>query len=272
MSFEKDYLELGKEILRDGEIVKSRNGTTKQLFSTQLRFDLQEEFPILTTRKSFYKGVLGEFRALMNAPFDNIQHMKDHGVNYWDLWACEQTGHLNVDYGNEGERVLNENGDTQMSEIVRMLKEEPHSRRIILNYWNPDNVYALENKLSLPCCWYGMQFHVRNNEYLDIIWNQRSCDLALGIQADALLASMFAIVLGNQTGYKPGKITMNLGNTHLYEEHWENFELQAQREPLKSPTWKLNAPKGMDYKEFKPEMLELEGYEHLEAIKYLLKA
>lgn len=272
MAFEKDYLELGLEILKKGEVVEGRNGTTKQLFGTQLTFDLQEEFPIITTRKSFYKGVFGEFAALMNAPFDNVQHMRDFGVNYWELWSDQETGRLKVDYGNEGERVLNAQGDTQMTEVIRMLLNEPHSRRIILNYWNADNLCNTEDPLSLPCCWYSLQFHVRSNEYLDIIWNQRSCDLALGIQADAMLASLFAIVLGNQVGLKPGKITMNLGNTHLYEEHWDLFEMQAARTPLKSPEWTLNAPQGMHYKEFRPEMLVLEGYQHLDPIKYLLKA
>lgn len=270
--FEKNYLDLGLKILKEGEVVKSRNGITKQLFSEQLKFDLQEEFPILTTRKSFYKGILGEFAALMNAPFNNVQHMKDFGVNYWDLWSDVETGYLNVDYGNEGERVLNENGDTQMSEIIRMLKHDPHSRRIILNYWNTEHLYSLNNPLSLPCCWYSLQFHVRDNKFLDIIWNQRSCDLALGIQADAILASMFVIIIGNQVGLVPGRITMNLGNVHLYEEHWENFKFQASLDPLKSPEWKLNAERGMDYKKFRPEMLELKGYQHLSAIKYELKA
>jgi len=271
MSFEEDYLAFGKKILKEGEVVETRNGIVKQLFGCVLKFDLQKEFPILTTRKSFYKSVLGEFSALMNAPFDNIQHMKDFGVNYWDLWAGEN-GKLKVDYGNEGERPLNTKGDTQMSEIIRMLKEDPHSRRIILNYWNPDNVCNFDDPLSLPCCWYSIQFHVRNNKYLDIIWNQRSCDLALGVQADAILASAFSIVIGNQVGLKSGKIIMNLGNIHLYEEHWKQFAEQAEREPLKSPHWKLNAEQGMDYKEFREDMIKLSDYKHLEAIKYLLKA
>ncbi len=271
MSFEKDYLALGQEILRDGEEVEGRNGVTKQLFGTTLKFDLQEEFPILTTRKSFYKGVLGEFSALMNAPFDNVQHMKDFGVNYWDLWTGKD-GHLKVDYGNEGERVLNKQGDTQMSEIIRMLKDDPHSRRIILDYWNPDNLCNIEDPLSLPCCWYSLQFHVREDKYLDVIWNQRSCDLALGIQADALLAAMFAIVIGNQVGLEAGRITMNLGNTHLYEEHWEDFAMQAERKPLPSPKWEFNSVPGTDYKVFRKDQIILTGYEHLEPIKYLLKA
>jgi len=271
MSFEKDYLKLGQEILKDGEVVQGRNGVTKQLFGCVLKFDLQKEFPILTTRKSFYKSVLGEFAALMNAPFDNVQHMKDFGVNYWDLWTGEN-GRLKVDYGNEGERVLNSQGDTQMSEIIRMLKEDPHSRRIILDYWNPDNLCNTEDPLSLPCCWYSLQFHVREDKYLDIIWNQRSCDLALGIQADALLAAMFSIVIGNEVDLEPGRVTMNLGNTHLYEEHWEKFAMQAEREPLKSPVFELTLEKGASYKAFRPEHIILTGYEHLEPIKYLLKA
>ena len=177
-----------------------------------------------------------------------------------------------MDYGNEGERVLNSAGDTQMSEIIKLLKEDPHSRRIILNYWNADNMCNLDDPLSLPCCWYSLQFHVRDNKYLDIIWNQRSCDLALGIQADALLAAMFSIVIGNQVGLEAGRVTMNLGNTHLYEEHWEKFAEQASRTPLKSPDWKFNAEPGMDYKKFRKDMIELDGYEHLEPITYLLKA
>jgi len=272
MSFEQDYLALGQEIIADGELVEGRNGNTRQLFGTQLKFDLQKEFPILTTRKSFYKGVLGEFAALMNAPFDNVQHMRDFGVKYWELWTDQETGALKVDYGNEGERILNDDGDTQMSMIIDSLKNNPHDRRMILNYWNPDNLADKENPLSLPCCWYSLQFHVRDKKFLDIIWNQRSCDLALGIQADALLAAMFSIVIGNQVGLEAGRVTMNLGNTHLYEEHLEDFAKQAERKPLKSPEWKLNADSGMDYKTFRPNMIELSGYEHLEPIKYLLKA
>jgi thymidylate synthase len=271
MSFEKQYLKLGIDILKKGEEVQGRNGITKQLFATQLKFDLQKEFPILTTRKSFYKMILGEYAALMNAPFNNVQHMKDFGVNYWDLWADKTTGKLNIDYGNEGERILNESGITQMSEIVRMLKEDKHSRRIILNYWNADHVYSKDNPLSLHNCWYSLQFHVRKDKYLDIIWNQRSADLALGVQADAILASMFAIVIGNQVGLKPGIITMNLGNTHLYKEHWDKFAEQATYIPLKSPKWKLKAKKKMAYKDFRPDMLELIDYKHLEPIKYELK-
>jgi len=272
MAFEQDYLNMGLRILEEGERVQGRNGITKQVFGEVLKFDLQKEFPILTTRKSFYKGVLGEYAALMNAPFNNVQHMRDFGVKYWELWAEADTGYLNVDYGNEGERVLNENGDTQMSEIVRMLKEDPHNRRIILNYWNAENLYNLDDPLSLPCCWYSLQFHVRDKKYLDIVWNQRSCDLAIGIQADAILASAFAIVLGNQCGLEPGRVTMNLGNVHLYEEHWTTFEEQAERTPLTSPTFTLNMEPGAHYKDFRPEMLELHDYQHLPPMKYLLKA
>lgn len=270
--FEQNYLDLGLKILREGEIVKGRNGITKQLFGEFIEFDLQKEFPILTTRKSFYKGVLGEFAALMNAPFDNVQHMKDFGVNYWDLWADQETGRLKVDYGNEGARVLNEQGDTQMSIIIDQLKNDPHSRRIILNYWNAENVANTKDPLSLPCCWYGLQFHVRNNKYLDVKWEQRSCDWAIGIQADAILAAAFLIVLANQVGLVPGRCKMSLGNVHLYEEHWESFYEQTTRSPLKTPEWELTAEPGMDYKAFRPDMLVLNGYQHLEPIKYLLKA
>ena len=271
MNFEQEYLRLGMEIINEGEEVTGRNGVTRQLFGRSLVFDMMKEFPIITTRKSFYKSALGEFAAFMNAPFDNIQHMKDFGVNYWDLWSGS-TGNLNIDYGNEGERKLNANGDTQMSEIIRLLKDDPHSRRIILNYWNPDHLYDTDNPLSLPCCWYSIQFHVRKNRYLDIVWNQRSADWAIGVQADAILASMFSLIIGNQVGLLPGRVVMNFGNAHLYKEHWDDFKLQALRIPYDSPNWTFRGDKGMDYKEFRPDMFELLDYEHHSAIKYLLKA
>lgn len=268
--FERDYLDLGVNILLNGEEVQGRNGKTKQLFAEKLTADLSYGLPLLTTRKCYYKGVAGEFAAFMNAPFNNEKHLKKFGVNYWKKWAGPN-GELNLDYGNEGERIL-PNGKTQMEEIIDRLQNNPHDRRIILNYWNVDHIYNSENPLSLPCCFYAIQFHVRENKYLDILWNQRSADLAIGVAADIILASLFSIVIGNQVGLLPGKITMMFGNVHLYEEHWCKFLLQDKRDLYLMPMFKLNMEKGQNYKDFRPDMLEVVGYNHHEPINYELKA
>lgn len=268
--FEEKYLTIGKKILTDGETVMGRNGTTKQLFGETLKIDLQYGLPVITSRQMFYKGILGEFAALMNSPFDNISHFEKYGCNFWKDWA-DKNGNINVDYGNEANKPINKQGDSQMSEVVRMLKEDPHSRRIILNLWNPENVYNKENPLSLECCWFNLQFHVRDNLFLDIVWTQRSVDWAIGCPADMILASLYNIVIANQVGLIPGKIIANFGNVHLYEEHHFDFLEQTKREPFKSPDWQLNAPVGMEYKDFLPEMLGLIGYDYHEKIKYTLK-
>ena len=217
-SFNEAYEDLIVRILHQGDRRQSRNADTIGIFGQAISFNDLESgcMPIPRGRKYYAKGVIGEFAAFLKGP-KNVEDFEKFGCNYWKQWA-DETGILNLDYGNAWR---NFNGFDQMAALQKSLKDDPFSRRHLVTGWNPPN---LEN-LSLPCCHFAYQFYVREwhgIRYLDMKWDQRSVDTMLGLPADAIMASLWVVLLANELNYQPGRITMTFGDTHIYAAHEES--------------------------------------------------
>jgi len=262
-SFEINYKHLIDKVLTHGELRATRNGNTKALFAESLMFDLGEGFPILTGRKMFYKGVLGELAAMLRGP-KHVDDFKKFGCNYWGAWADED-GSLGLDYGNAW---LDYNGVNQLEKVINSLKNNPFDRRMLIDSWRPDKLDAL----SLPCCHYSYQFFVRGGEYVDMIWNQRSADTLIGIPSDAIFAAAWLTAIGSETKLIPGKVTMHFGDTHVYEEHVGSAIEYMKSKIYSLPKYEHNQKIGYPTVDFVPEDITLVDYQHGPAIKFELKA
>lgn len=267
MYFERQYKDLVNSILKNGEVRKTRNGLTKSLFGRSLTVDLREVedfIPLLNYRKLFPSGVFGEFAAFMHNA-KSVEEFESFGCNYWKLWG-DVTGRLELDYS---EQLFNFNGVNQLENLVKSLKEDPYSRRHIISLWRPDRF----DKISLQCCHYSYQFYVDNNNYLHMIWNQRSVDVMVGLPSDIILAYLWVKLLSNQLGYKPGTIMMSLGDCHIYKEHIAGAEEYLERlEPKLIPLAKLNVEPGFDITKFTKDCIVITQYDPHPAIKFELKA
>jgi len=214
-----------------------------------------------------YKGVLGELAAMLRGP-KHIKDFEEYGCNYWKEWA-DDDGSICVDYGNSW---LDFGGYRQLQQLVEGLKNDPHGRRHIVTGRKPDNL----DILSLPCCHLLYQWYVREDEFLDMIWYQRSADWMIGVPSDIVLAAAWNIIIANEVGLKPGKITMVFGDSHIYAEHYKATEVYLEQfgktNPMILPEYKLLIDEGRDHKLFTPEWFDIIGYHPQDAIKFQLKA
>lgn len=267
MNYEQDYRQLVKKILDTGELRDGRNGKTLTIFGETLKVDLSDtnEFPLLTGRKIFYKGVLGELAAMLRGP-KTLEDFKKFGCNYWDLWA-KQDGTINVDYGNSW---IDFNGIDQLERLRDSLMNDPRGRRHLVTGWRPDNLWTLD----LPCCHYAYQFYIRDGVYVDMLWHQRSCDTMIGLPSDVIFATAWLIIIANDLGYVPGVITMTLGDTHIYEEHIDQAKEYLKTLMSDTPTYVFSDPMLMyrDFREFEPSWLVIENYNPVTTMKFELKA
>lgn len=268
LKFEELYADLVKLILQTGEDKEGRNGITRSIFDTALHIDMSEMnfFPLLTGRKMYPHGILGELAAILRGP-KHVDDFKKFGCNYWGQWA-DADGSLRVDYGNAW---IDYNGVNQLRELVEKLKTNPNDRRLIINSWRPDRL----DELSLPCCHYNYQWYVRRGKYLDMRWEQRSADFMIGVPSDIVLAAALNIIIANEVGLKPGRINMHFGDSHIYEEHFKDAEEYLSRvfrkvNPL-PPTYALLSVPGQTTEEFLPEHINIHSYNPLGPIKFLLK-
>jgi thymidylate synthase len=263
--FEDEYTNLISDIIVCGERIKGRNGYVRKLFGKTLTIDMSDgnTFPLLHTRKIYHKGILGEFAAFVRGP-KHIDDFKRWGCNYWDNWA-KPDGSIEVDYGNSWL------ANSQLERLIRTLQTNPHDRRLLISGWRPDRL----SELDLPCCHLLYQWFVRQEQYLDMIWYQRSVDTMIGLPSDIVLAAIFNLLIANQVGLKPGRLTMILGDTHIYEEHLVNAEAYVNSlTPFYDrsyPTYELAAPKGMDIRMFEPSMLQIEDYNPKQTMKFEIK-
>ena len=262
-NFEIDYKHLVDEVMTLGDLRSTRNGNVKSLFGKTLKFDIQEGFPILTGRKMFYKGVLGELAAMLRGP-STLKDFEIQGCNYWSKWATKE-GKLELDYGNAW---LDYNGVNQLQNVIDKLNNDPHDRRMIIDSWRPDRL----EELSLPCCHYTYQFYVREGMYLDMVWTQRSADTMIGIPADAIFAAAWIIALGNEVKLIPGEVTMNFGDTHIYEEHVGGVTEYMKEKIYDLPMATFNKPMGTKLVDFISADLSLKDYKHGPKIEFELKA
>jgi len=246
-----------------------RTGTgTKSVFGHQMRFDLSEGFPLVTTKKCHLRSIIHELLWFLKGE-TNIKYLKDNGVSIWDGWADEK-GDLGPVYGYQWRNWPTPDGQhvDQVKEVVEQLKNNPNSRRIIINAWNvadlPDETISPQanvanNKMALAPCHAFIQFYVADGK-LSCQLYQRSADIFLGVPFNIASYALMTMMLAQVCGLQPGDFIHTLGDAHLYSNHAEQVEEQLNRTPYALPTMKIN-PDVKDIFSFKFEDFELVGYE-----------
>ena len=251
----KQYLDLLDRILKEGTKKEDRTGTgTISVFGHQMRFNLEEGFPCLTTKKLHLKSIIHELLWFL-AGDTNVKYLQENGVRIWNEWA-DENGDLGHVYGYQWRSWPDYKGGhiDQISEVVETLKKNPDSRRIIVNAWN---VADIEN-MNLPPCHAMFQFYVADGR-LSLQLYQRSADCFLGVPFNIASYSLLLLMMAQVTGLKPGDFVHTLGDAHLYLNHIEQAKLQLTREPYTLPKMKIN-PDVKDIFGFKFEDFSLEDY------------
>ena len=254
--------ELLQRVLTEGTFKEDRTGTgTKSVFGHQMRFNLEEGFPMVTTKKLHLKSIIYELLWFLKGD-TNVKHLQDHGVRIWNEWA-DENGDLGHIYGYQWRSWPDYNGGhiDQIKEVVETIKNNPDSRRIIVSAWNVADI----PNMNLPPCHAFFQFYVADGK-LSLQLYQRSADIFLGVPFNIASYALLLLMMAQVTGLKPGDFVHTLGDAHIYSNHMEQVELQLSREPMKLPVMKLN-PDVKDILDFKFEDFTLEGYESHPHIK-----
>ena len=252
----KQYHDLLHHILDKGVTKEDRTGTgTISVFGYQMRFDLNEGFPALTTKKLHLRSIIHELLWFLKGE-TNIQYLKDNNVSIWDEWA-DQNGNLGPVYGTQWRSWPTADGRhiDQIKQVIDQLKNNPDSRRIIVSAWN---VGEIEN-MKLPPCHAFFQFYVAEGK-LSCQLYQRSADTFLGVPFNIASYALLTMMMAQVCGLKPGDFVHTLGDAHLYSNHLEQARLQLTRDFRPLPTMKIN-PEVKDIFEFKFEDFELVGYD-----------
>ena len=252
----RQYHDLLRLVLDQGRPRADRTGTgTLSVFGTQARFDLRDNFPLLTTKKLHIKSIIYELLWFLRGD-TNIQYLNEHGVTIWDEWA-DETGDLGRVYGAQWRDWRGENGVRvdQIDNVISKIKSNPQSRRLIVNAWNPAEI----SKMALPPCHVLFQFYVQDGE-LSCQLYQRSADLFLGVPFNIASYSILTMMVAQVTGLKPGDFVHSLGDAHLYSNHLEQARLQLTRPTRPLPTMKIN-PEVKDIFSFRYEDFVLENYD-----------
>jgi thymidylate synthase len=258
----KQYLELLDTILKHGVKKTDRTGTgTISYFGYQMRFDLAEGFPLLTTKKVHLKSIIYELLWFLNGD-TNVKYLQDHGVRIWNEWA-DPNGDLGPIYGYQWRHWRTPDGKEidQIANIVNALKNNPDSRRHIVSAWNPADV----DDMALPPCHTMFQFYVADGR-LSCQLYQRSGDSFLGVPFNIASYALLTMMMAQVCGYKPGVFVHTLGDAHIYLNHLEQVNTQLQREPYPLPTMRIN-PDVKDIFSFQYEDFTLENYQCHPTIK-----
>lgn len=251
----QQYLELLRYIRENGNERKDRTGVgTIGIFGYQMRFDLTKSFPLVTTKKLHLKSVIYELLWFLRGD-TNIKYLNDHSVSIWDEWA-DENGDLGPVYGAQWRAWETAGGKTidQISEVIRQIKQDPFSRRIIVSAWNVGEL----NKMALPPCHLLFQFYVENGR-LSCQLYQRSADAFLGVPFNIASYSLLTYMIAQQCDLKPGEFIWTGGDTHIYTNHLDQIELQLSRKPYPLPTLVIKR---------KPESIFDYQYEDFEFIDY----
>lgn len=251
----KQYLDLLQRILDEGVVKGDRTGTgTKSIFGHQMRFNLKEGFPLITTKKLHLKSIIHELLWFLNGD-TNVHYLQENGVRIWNEWANED-GDLGHIYGYQWRSWPDYNGGhiDQIKEVVRQLKEDPNSRRIIVSAWNVADL----DKMNLPPCHLLFQFYVADGR-LSLQLYQRSADTFLGVPFNIASYALLLQMMAQVTGLKAGDFVHTTGDTHLYLDHLEQARLQLTREPRPLPRMIIN-PEVKSIFDFKYDDFQLEGY------------
>lgn len=252
----KQYLDLVKEILDNGVVKSDRTGTgTKSIFGHQMRFNLEEGFPLLTTKKLHLKSIIHELLWFLKGD-TNVHYLQENGVRIWNEWA-DENGDLGHVYGYQWRSWPTYNGGhiDQIKEVIRQIKETPDSRRMIVSAWNVADL----DKMNLPPCHLLFQFYVADGR-LSLQLYQRSADTFLGVPFNIASYALLLQMMAQVTGLKAGDFVHTTGDTHLYLNHLEQAQLQLTRTPRALPRMVIN-PDVKDLFDFRYEDFQLEGYD-----------
>jgi thymidylate synthase len=256
------YLDLLKHVLENGTQKSDRTGTgTISCFGYQMRFDLQEGFPMVTTKKLHLRSIIHELLWFLQGD-TNIKYLKDNGVTIWDEWA-DANGDLGPVYGHQWRSWAGPDGQVhdQIKDVLNQIKTNPDSRRMIVNAWNVADL----PKMALSPCHALFQFYVADGK-LSCQLYQRSADVFLGVPFNIASYALLTMMMAQVTGLQYGEFIHTFGDVHLYNNHIEQAKLQLTRTPFALPTMKLN-PEVKDLFDFKFEDFTLENYQHHSAIK-----
>ena len=262
----KQYLDLVKHVLKNGDYKGDRTGTgTKSVFGYQMRFDLNDGFPLVTTKKLHLKSIIHELLWFINGE-TNIKYLKDNGVKIWDAWA-DESGNLGPVYGSQWRNWNNEKID-QISQLIDLIKNNPESRRMLVSAWNPSvlpdtkksfSENVMNGKAALPPCHAFFQFYVSNNK-LSCQLYQRSADIFLGVPFNIASYALFTHMIAHVCNLDIGDFVHTFGDAHIYSNHTEQIELQLSRKPRKLPTLNIKRKVGSIF-DFKFEDFEIINYE-----------
>ena len=262
----RQYLDLVKHVLENGELKEDRTGTgTKSVFGYQMRFNLSDGFPMVTTKKLHLKSIIYELLWFLSGD-TNIKYLKDNGVNIWNAWA-DKNGDLGPVYGFQW-RNWNNDGIDQIKILVKDLVKNPNSRRHLISAWNPsvlpDTSKSFESnvangKAALPPCHAFFQFYV-SNEKLSCQLYQRSADVFLGVPFNIASYSLLTMMIAQVCNLKLGDFVHTFGDAHIYSNHFEQMNIQLKREPRSLPSMKLNSSV-TDIFDFRFEDFTLENYD-----------
>ena len=252
----KQYHDLMRHVLAKGAKKTDRTGTgTVSVFGYQMRFDLQEGFPMMTTKKLHLKSILHELLWFLKGD-TNIQYLKDNGVSIWDEWA-DENGNLGPVYGSQWRDWQTADGRhiDQITGVINQIKTNPDSRRMIVSAWNVGEI----DKMKLPPCHAFFQFYVADGK-LSCQLYQRSADIFLGVPFNIASYAILTLMVAQVCNLQPGEFVHTLGDAHLYSNHIEQANLQLSRDLRKLPTLKINR-EVKDIFGFKFEDFTLEGYD-----------
>ena len=252
----RQYHDLLRLILERGAVRTDRTGTgTRSVFGHQMRFDLAEGFPLVTTKKLHLRSIIHELLWFLRGD-TNVAYLRENGVTIWDEWA-DADGDLGPVYGHQWRSWPARDGGTidQVAQVLDMIRRSPDSRRLIVTAWNPADI----GRMKLPPCHCLFQFHVAGGR-LSCQLYQRSADVFLGVPFNIASYALLTMMVAQVTDLEPGELVFSLGDTHVYHNHFEQARLQLSREPRPLPRMILN-PAVKSLFEFTPGDFRLEGYD-----------
>ncbi len=252
----KQYLDLAKHVMDNGTMKSDRTGTgTQSVFGYQMRFNMEDGFPMVTTKKLHLKSIVYELLWFLNGD-TNVKYLQDNGVRIWNEWA-DENGELGPVYGHQWRSWGKPDGSTidQIKVAIDQIKNNPDSRRIIVSAWNVGEL----DRMALAPCHAFFQFYVADGK-LSLQLYQRSADIFLGVPFNIASYALLLKMMAQVCGLKEGDFVHTFGDAHIYTNHFEQIKLQLSREPRKLPVMKIN-PDVKDIFDFKFDDFELENYD-----------
>ncbi len=261
--FDAVYHTLAKKIIEFGLPSADRTGTgTTKLSGQQLQFDLREGFPLISSKYTWFKGVATELLWFRDGG-TNVKPLQEHDVHIWDDWA-DENGDLGPVYGYQWRHWRTHDGREidQLDNAVKMLRDNPSSRRNLVSAWNPSDVEEL-SRISLPPCHAFFQFIAHSNNTLDCVMYQRSADLFLGVPFNIASYALLTHMMSHLAGLEPGMLTVDFGDVHIYNNHREQFAKQLSNQSFKPPELKIvSATPISSIDDFRYEHFRLDDYNH----------